>query len=302
MAVVSMKQFLEAGVHFGHQTKRWHPRMKPYIFGSKNGIHIVNLQLTLHGLKDAYTYARDLASRGENILFVGTKVQARDVIREEAVRANAFYINERWLGGLLTNFNTIRQSIAKLKRLEEARGPDGTYPGIIKKEAGQMEKDRLKLESSLGGIKEMRRPPGALFIIDCKKEKIAIQEAVKLGIPIIAVVDTNCDPAGITHVIPGNDDAIRSIRIFSATIANALLEGRSTYDARVRSQPPEEQLKPMSAAKRPARPKREGEDAGKKPKPTQGKGRSAAPKAAAKAPAAEKPAAEAPAGETPAGE
>ncbi|MDH4121680.1 MAG: 30S ribosomal protein S2 [Deltaproteobacteria bacterium] len=236
MAVVSTKQFLEAGVHFGHQTRRWHPKMKPYIFGARNGIHIINLQKTLVGLKEAYEYARTITARGENILFVGTKLQAREIIKEEALRCGGFFINERWLGGLLTNFNTIRQSVTKLKKMEEARGEMGTYPGVIKKEAMRMEKSRVKLQASLGGIVDMRHRPGAVFIIDCKKEKIAIQEARVLGIPIIAVVDTNCDPDGIDYVIPGNDDAIRAIRLFAHTIANGALEGKAAYQARVRTQ------------------------------------------------------------------
>jgi small subunit ribosomal protein S2 len=235
MAVVSMKQFLEAGVHFGHQTRRWNPKMSPYIFGAKNGVHIIDLQKTLRRLKEAHEYARDLAARGETILFVGTKPQAKDVIREEAQRAGCFYINERWLGGLLTNFHTIRASINKLKKFSEMKGDDGVYAGMIKKEALRVEKSRVKLERSLGGIQEMRKLPGAMFVIDCKKERIAIKEAQKLGIPIVAVVDTNCNPDGIDYVIPGNDDAIRAIRLFTGTIASAFAEGRALYEANLRS-------------------------------------------------------------------
>ena len=235
MAVVSMKQFLEAGVHFGHQTRRWNPKMSPYIFGAKNGVHIIDLQKTLRCLKAAHDYTRDLAARGEALLFVGTKPQAKDIIKEEAERAGCYYINERWLGGLLTNFHTIRASINKLKKFNEQKGQDGLYTGMIKKEALKVEKDRVKLERSLGGIQEMRKLPGAMFVIDCKKERIAIKEAQKLGIPIIAVVDTNCSPDGIDHVIPGNDDAIRAIRLFSGTIANAVAEGRALYEANLRS-------------------------------------------------------------------
>jgi small subunit ribosomal protein S2 len=235
MAVVSMKQFLEAGVHYGHQTRRWNPKMRPYIFGSRNGIHIIDLQKSLRKLKEAYEFVRDLTARGETILFVATKPQARDIIREEAQRSKSFFIDERWLGGLLTNFNTIKQSIARLHKIEELRGEDGMYAGVLKKEALGIEKKRQKLEKALGGIRDMRKLPGALFIIDCKKERIALTEARKLGIPIVAVVDTNCDPDGIDYVIPGNDDAIRAIRLFAGTIADAALEGRALYEAQIRS-------------------------------------------------------------------
>jgi small subunit ribosomal protein S2 len=236
MAVVSMKQFLEGGVHYGHQTRRWNPKMKPYIFGARNGIHIIDLQKSLRKLKEAYQFVRDLSARGEHVLFVGTKPQARDIIREEAERSGSFYINERWLGGLMTNFNTIKASVGRLNKIDEARGDDGLYQGMIKKEALGMEKKRVKLVKALGGITEMRRLPGAVFVVDCKKERIALTEAHKLGIPIVAVVDTNCDPEHIDHVIPGNDDAIRSIRLFAATIADAAMEGRAMYEAQLRSQ------------------------------------------------------------------
>jgi small subunit ribosomal protein S2 len=236
MAVVSMKQFLEAGVHYGHQTRRWNPKMKPYIFGARNGIHIIDLQKSLRKLKDAYGFVRDLSAKGEHVLFVGTKTQARDIIREEAERSGSYYINERWLGGLMTNFNTIKASIGRLNKIEEARGEDGLYATMIKKEALGMEKRRVKLMKALGGIQEMRRLPGAIFVVDCKKERIALTEAHKLGIPIVAVVDTNCDPEDIDYVIPGNDDAIRAIRLFAGTIADAALEGRGIYDAQLRSQ------------------------------------------------------------------
>ncbi len=235
MAVVSMKQFIEAGVHFGHQTRRWNPKMKPFIFGTKHGIHIIDLQKSLRMLKTSFEFVRDLSAQGETVLFVGTKPQARDIIRDEAVRSNSFYINERWLGGLLTNFNTVKQSIGFMKKLEDERGEDGLYEGIIKKEAMRKEKRRLKLERALGGIKEMRKLPGAVFVIDCRKERIAVLEAQKLGVPIIAVVDTNCDPDHIDYVIPGNDDAIRAIHLFTSVIANAALEGRAIYDAQART-------------------------------------------------------------------
>jgi small subunit ribosomal protein S2 len=235
MAVVSMKQFIEAGVHFGHQTRRWNPKMKPFIFGTKNGIHIIDLQKSLRKMREAYEFVRDLTAKGDSVLLVATKPQARDIIKEEAERSGAFYINERWLGGLLTNFNTVKQSIGQLKKLEEQRGENGLYEGILKKEAVRLERKRQKLEKALGGIKEMRKLPGSIFIIDCKKERIAVEEAKKLGIPIVAVVDTNCDPEGIDHVIPGNDDAIRAIRLFTATVADAANEGRSLYEAQARS-------------------------------------------------------------------
>jgi small subunit ribosomal protein S2 len=234
MAVVSMKQFLEAGVHYGHQTKRWNPKMKPYIFGSRNGIHIIDLQKSLRKLKEAHEFVRALAARGEAVLFVGTKPQAKEIIREEAKRSGSFYIDERWLGGLLTNFNTIKQSVSRLHKIEEQRGEDGLYTGVLKKEALVIEKRRQKLERALGGISDMRRLPGAVFVVDCKKERIALTEAKKLGVPIVAVVDTNCDPDGIDHVIPGNDDAIRAIRLFAGTIADAVLEGRALYEAQQR--------------------------------------------------------------------
>ena len=259
MAVVSMKHFIEAGVHFGHQTRRWNPKMKPFIFGTKHGIHIIDLQKSLRMLKASFEFVRDLSARGETVLFVGTKPQARDIIREEAVRSNSFYINERWLGGLLTNFNTVKQSIGFMKKLEDERGEDGLYEGIIKKEAMRKEKKRLKLERALGGIKEMRKLPGAVFVIDCRKERIAVLEAQKLGIPIVAVVDTNCDPDNIDYVIPGNDDAIRAIHLFTSVIANAALEGRAIYDAQARSIE-EEKPKPKRAP-RPAKDEKEAQPA-----------------------------------------
>ena len=235
MAVVSMKQFIEAGVHYGHQTRRWNPKMRPYIYGTKHGVHIIDLQKSLRMLKEAYEFVRDLCARGEPVLFVGTKLQARVIIREEALRSNSFYINERWLGGLLTNFNTVKQSIGYLKKLEDQRGEEGLYEGIIKKEALKLEKKRVKLEKALGGIKEMRKLPGAVFVIDCKKERIAIKEAQKLAVPIVAVVDSNCDPDNIDYIIPGNDDAIGAIQLFTATIANAVMEGRALHEAEART-------------------------------------------------------------------
>jgi len=253
MTVISMKQFIEAGVHFGHQTRRWNPKMKPYIYGAKNNIHIIDLQKSLRMLRDAYEFVREISARGESVLFVGTKLQARDIIRDEALRANSYYINERWLGGLLTNFNTVKQSIGRLKKLEDMRGENGLYDGVIKKEAVRHERTREKLERALGGIKDMRRLPGVIFVIDCRKEKIAVEEANKLGIPLVAVVDTNCDPENINYVIPGNDDAIRAIRLFAGTIATAINEGRAIFDAQMRSVEDEKARAPKPKAARPPR-------------------------------------------------
>ena len=225
MAVVSMKQLLEAGVHFGHQTRRWNPKMAAYIYTERNGIYIIDLQKTVKKLEDAYMFVRDLAANGENLLFVGTKKQAQDSIREEAERAGAYYVNARWLGGMLTNFRTIRGRIARLNQLK-AMEADGTFDLLPKKEVIKLNHEIEKLEKFLGGIKEMKKLPGALFIVDPRKEKIAVAEAHKLGIPIVAIVDTNCDPDEVDYVIPGNDDAIRAVKLIASTMANALIEGR----------------------------------------------------------------------------
>ncbi len=225
MAVVSMKQLLEAGVHFGHQTRRWNPKMAPYIFTERNGIYIIDLQKTVRKLEEAYMFVRELAENGETILFVGTKKQAQESIRDEALRAGVHYVNARWLGGMLTNFRTIRQRIdrlAQLRRMEE----DGTFDALPKKEVIKLNLEIERLEKFLGGIKEMKKLPGALFVVDPRKEKIAVSEAKKLGIPVVAIVDTNCDPDEIDYVIPGNDDAIRAVKLISATMANAYLEGK----------------------------------------------------------------------------
>lgn len=225
MSSITMKQLLEAGVHFGHQTKRWEPKMKPYIFGARNGIHIIDLQKTVHLFKEACKFIKETAARGDAVLFVGTKKQAQDAIIEEAKRCGMFYVNQRWLGGTLTNFKTVKQSIARLKRIEQMK-TDGTFDALTKKEVALLEKEREKLEKTIGGIKEMERLPGVIFIIDSKKEEIAVSEAKKLGIPIVAVVDTNCDPTGIDYIIPGNDDAIRAVRLFAQKVADAVLEGK----------------------------------------------------------------------------
>ncbi len=223
--VATIKELLEAGVHFGHQVKRWHPKMKKYIFGEKNGIHIIDLQKTLKGLEDAYNFIKGVASIGLPILFIGTKKQSHDAIREESTRAGAFYINQRWLGGTLTNFSTIRKSIEKLKKIEKMK-QDGTLELLTKKETASIEKERVILEKFLSGIKDIPDLPGAVFIVDPKKERIAVAEARKLGIPIVAIVDTNCDPDEVDYVVPANDDAIRAIKLIASKIADAVLEGK----------------------------------------------------------------------------
>jgi small subunit ribosomal protein S2 len=223
--VVAMKELLEAGVHFGHQVKRWHPKMKKYIFGERNGIYIIDLQKTVKGLEGAYNFIKDVASTGAPVLFVGTKKQSQDAIQEEATRAGAFYVNQRWLGGMLSNFSTIKKSIEKLKKFE-AMKEDGTLDLLTKKEVAAIEKEKSKLEKNLSGIKDMTSLPVALFIVDPKKEKIAIAEARKLSVPIVAIVDTNCDPDEVDYVIPGNDDAIRAIKLITSKIADAVIEGK----------------------------------------------------------------------------
>lgn len=224
--VVSMKELLEAGVHFGHQVKRWNPKMKRYIFGQRNGIYIIDLQKTVKMFEVAYNYVRDAASRGESVLFVGTKKQAQDVIFEEAQRAESYFVNQRWLGGMLTNFKTIKQGIEKLKKIEKMK-EDGTYELLTKKEVAKYEAERLRLDKNLSGVKNLSRLPGVIIIIDPKKETIAVDEARNLSIPIVALVDTNCNPDDIDYVIPGNDDAIRSIKLISSKMADAILEGKS---------------------------------------------------------------------------
>ena len=225
MAVISMKQLLEAGVHFGHQTRRWNPKMATYIFTERNGIYIIDLQKTVKKLEEAYFFIRDMAASGESILFVGTKKQAQDAIKEEAERCGQFYVNARWLGGMLTNFKTMRTRIARLNQLQKMQA-DGTFDLLPKKEVIKLQLEIAKLEKYLGGVKEMKKLPGALFVVDSRKEKNAIAEARKLNIPIVAIVDTNCDPDEIDYVIPGNDDAIRAIKLISQTMANAVLEGK----------------------------------------------------------------------------
>ena len=225
MSVVSMKQLLEAGVHFGHQTRRWNPKMARYIFTERNGIYIIDLQKTVKCLEKAYMFIRDVAANGDEILFVGTKKQAMDSVKEEAIRADAHFVNARWLGGMMTNFKTIRRSIALLEQLNVMK-EDGTFDVLPKKEVVKLNLEIEKLEKFLGGIKEMKKLPGALFVVDPKKEKIAVAEAKKLGIPVVAIVDTNCDPDEIDYVIPGNDDAIRAVKLIAQTMADAIIEGR----------------------------------------------------------------------------
>ena len=225
MAVVSMKQLLEAGVHFGHQTRRWNPKMAPYIYTERNGIYIIDLQKTVKKIEEAYNFIREIAANGENVLFVGTKKQAQEAIKEEALRVDQYYVNARWLGGMLTNFKTMRTRIDRLAQLRKMQ-EDGTFAMLPKKEVIKHEGEIEKLEKYLGGVKEMNRLPGALFIVDTRKERNAIAEAHKLGIPIVAIVDTNCDPDEIDYVIPGNDDAIRAIKLISSVMANAVLEGK----------------------------------------------------------------------------
>ncbi|MFP4456299.1 MAG: 30S ribosomal protein S2 [Clostridia bacterium] len=230
MSVVTMKQLLESGVHFGHQTRRWNPKMDRYIFTERNGIYIIDLQQTVKMVEDAYDFIRNVAAEGNNVLFVGTKKQARDSIEEEAERCGMPYVSQRWLGGTLTNFQTINKRIRRLHQLNEME-EDGSLEILPKKEVGELLKERDKLEKFLGGIKNMKDLPAAIFIVDPRKENIAIKEAIKLGIPIVAIVDTNCDPDLIDYVIPGNDDAIRAVKLFSSIIADAVLEGNQGASA-----------------------------------------------------------------------
>ena len=225
MGVVSMKQLLEAGVHFGHQTRRWNPKMAPYIFTERNGIYIIDLQKTVKKLDEAYAFIKSVAENGDNVLFVGTKKQAGDSVKEEALRAGAYYVNARWLGGMMTNFKTIQRRIARLEQLHTMQ-EDGTFNLLPKKEVVKLELEIEKLEKYLGGIKDMKKLPGAIFIVDPRKEKIAVSEAKKLGIPVVAIVDTNCDPDDADYVIPGNDDAIRAVKLIAGAMADAIIEGR----------------------------------------------------------------------------
>ncbi len=239
MAELTMREMLEAGVHFGHQTNRWNPKMKPYIFGARNGIYIVDLQKTVPLFSKAYRFLVDITSRGEKVLFVGTKKQAQEVIQQEAARGEQFFVNNRWLGGTLTNYRTVKASIDRLRAIEKME-QDGTFDKLTKKEVLRLTRERQKLEKNLGGIKDMTKLPGAVFVIDTKKEHIAVAEARKLGIPVVAVVDTNCDPDEVDYIIPGNDDAIRAIRIFVTRAADACADGNSAYQKVLATQKAEE--------------------------------------------------------------
>ncbi len=230
MSVISMKQLLEAGVHFGHQTRRWNPKMAEYIFTERNGIYIIDLQKTVKKIEEAYAFVKEVAESGKDVLFVGTKKQAQDSIKEEAERVGMYWVNARWLGGMMTNFKTIKKRIDRLEQLTKME-EDGTFDLLPKKEVLNLKAERAKLEKYLGGIKDMKKLPGALFVVDPRKEKIAIEEAKKLGIPVVAIVDTNCDPEDIDYVIPGNDDAIRAVKLIASTIANAVVEGKQGTDA-----------------------------------------------------------------------
>ncbi len=225
MSVISMKQLLEAGVHFGHQTRRWNPKMAEYIFTERNGIYIIDLQKTVKKVEEAYDFIKSVAAEGKDILFVGTKKQAQESIESEAIRSNMFYVNQRWLGGMLTNFKTIKKRIERLNTIETME-QDGTFDVLPKKEVIKLKKEMEKLEKNLGGIKTMVNVPGAIFVVDPRKEKIAIQEAHILGIPVVAIVDTNCDPDEIDYPIPGNDDAIRAVKLLTSKMSDAILEGR----------------------------------------------------------------------------
>lgn len=245
MAVISMKQLLEAGVHFGHQTRRWNPKMERYIFTERNGIYIIDLQKTVKKVGEAYNFVRDLVASGEKVLFVGTKKQAQDSVRDEAERGGMYYINQRWLGGTLTNFQTIRKRLRRLHELENME-TDGTFDVLPKKEVVLLRKEKDRLDKFLGGIRGMSELPGALFVIDPRKERIAVAEAQKLGIPIVAIVDTNCDPDEIDKVIPGNDDAIRAVKLLTSKMADAALEGQQGGEDM--EQPQEETEKPAESA------------------------------------------------------
>jgi small subunit ribosomal protein S2 len=255
---ITMKQLLEAGVHFGHQTKRWNPKMKPYIFGARNGIYIIDLQKTVTMARAAFRFVSEVTARGGSVLFVGTKKQAQDTMQEEARRSNQFFVISRWLGGTLTNFKTIKQGIDRLKALEKM-AEDGTFERLPKKEVAALERERQKLEKNLGGVKDMSRLPGCIFVIDPKKEMIAVHEASRLGIPVIAVVDTNCDPDGIDFVIPGNDDAIRSIRLFTSKIAEAAIDGAARYRASGAAERDQHEAQERGREREERRPRRMGD-------------------------------------------
>jgi len=295
MSSVSLRDLLEAGVHFGHQTRLWNPKMRPFIYGEKNGIHIIDLQQTATSLTAALRYVTTTAARGQSILFVGTKRAARDIVAQQATRSNMYYVNNRWLGGTLTNFQTVRKSIDRLLSLEKARD-DGKFEFLTKKEALDLTRKIHKMDKSLGGIKHMKGTPGCMFVIDPRREYIAVQEAVKLGIPVVALCDTNCDPGGISHVIPGNDDAIKSIELFTGAVAEAVIEGvaagRDAFTEHEAAPPVD--VDNVEIYRREASAETAAEEAaGEEP---------AVEEAAAEEPAAEEPAAEEPAAEEAAAE
>lgn len=247
MSAITMKQLLEAGVHFGHQTKRWNPKMRKYIFDARNGIYIIDLQKTLRFFQEAFDFIKDLTAKGESVIFVGTKKQAQDVVSDEAARCSMFFVNQRWLGGTLTNFVTIHQGIQRLKRYEEEKAAG--YQDMKKKEVSRRERQLFKLQKYLGGVQGMDRPPGAIFVVDTKKERIAVHEANRLGVPVIAMVDTNCDPDGIDYIIPSNDDAIRAIKLITSRIADAAIEGSHIYAEKKAAETEEEAKRTAEAEK-----------------------------------------------------
>ena len=245
MAVVAMKQLLEAGVHFGHQTKRWDPKMAEYIYQARNGIHIIDLQKTSKKIDEAYAFVKEIAEEGQDILFVGTKKQAQECVKEAAEKSGMFYVDQRWLGGMLTNFKTIRTRVERLKKLE-AMEQDGTFDVLPKKEVAALRNEMEKLEKNLGGIKEMTKLPGAIFVVDPKNERIAVLEAKKLGIPVVGLVDTNCSPVGVDYPIPGNDDAIRAVKLITDVMANAVIEGRQGEILEPASESQEQEQEPAT--------------------------------------------------------
>jgi small subunit ribosomal protein S2 len=279
MSNVSMRQMLEAGVHFGHQTRFWHPKMRPYIFGDRNRIHIINLEKTLPMFNQAMDYLKQLASNGGTVLFVGTKKQAGEIVAEEAQRAGAPWVSHRWLGGMLTNWRTVRKSIERLKSIESTLADPMLANKLSKKERLELDRERIKLEKSLGGIKNMDRPPDVLFVIDVGHEYIAVSEAVKLNIPVVAVVDSNCKPDGVDYVIPGNDDAIRAIRLYAAAAADAVIEGSANRQMALQTGDEEyvevkDEAKVKISARRKPAPKAEGDE---KPKAKRGPGKEGEP-------------------------
>jgi len=297
MSVISMKQLLEAGVHFGHQSRKWNPKMKPYIFTARNDIHIINLELTSEQVDKAYTFVRDVAASGKNVLFVGTKKQAQEAVKEEAERCGMFYVNTRWLGGTLTNFKTIRNSIERLNKLNQMEKV-GEFDLLPKKEVALLKGERDKLEKNLGGIKDMRDLPGVIFVVDPTNEKICVHEANILHIPVVSLVDTNCDPSNVDVVIPGNDDAIRSVKLIAAALADAVIEAREGVSMKKDEEETTEEVVDLEALLENSKPNVEESEAGEEKKVAKKPRKKAAPKKAAEETKTE----EAPAEETPAEE